>query len=297
MGRGVGTISDIINKNGGRERFDPDKAFNKSRNRKHLAHYQQYKVQNNKELRAYVIAGLEQGWNPDEIAGSMRVNKLPFYASKTAIYEWLRSVWGQRYCKYLATKRASVKKHREKARAKGKVVAPHIPNRINISKRPCGANNRTRYGHGETDTVTSKKGAPGGMKTLIERKSRYLQASLVATMKPQEHADALAVMEQEISLLTITYDNGLENIYHEQSATPSYFCDPYSSHQKGAIEHANGMLRRRFPKGTDFSTVTQAELDEEVNRINEKPRRSNGYRSARYLAEKAGIIKSKRCSS
>jgi len=291
LSRGAGTINDEINNNGGREQYDPDRAHTKSRTKKKNAQFQRFKIEHNKELKEYIIERLKMKWNPDEISGRMKLEKQPFYASKTAIYGWLRSVWGQKYCKYLVSKRACVKKHKEQHLNKGQVVAPHIPNRVAISERSVGANNRTRYGHTETDTVVGRKGTPGGIKTLIERKSRYLQAQLVSSMRPQEHADVLHGMQQHMTMQSVTFDNGLENIYHEQSSVPSYFCTPYSSWEKGAIEHANWMLRKTFPKGTDFSQITQTELDEAVDLINKKPRRSNGYRSAEELAQKAGIIR------
>lgn len=286
--RGAGTICDEINGNGGREHYDPDRAHTRSRTRKKNAQFQQFKIEHDDDLKEYIIERLKLKWNPDEISGRLKLEKQPFYSSKTAIYEWLRSPFGQKYCRYLVSKRYRVKKHQEKTE---KSVCPHIPNRVHISQRSVGCINRTRYGHTETDTVVGRKGTPGGMKTLIERKSRYLQATLVSSMKPQEHSDTLTVMQQELSMLSVTFDNGLENIYHEQSSVPTYFCDPYSSWQKGAIEQANGMLRKYFPKGTDFSRVTQEQLDIAVNIINKKPRRSNGFRSAEELAEKAGIIK------
>lgn len=293
LSRGAGTISDEINNNGSREHYDPNRAHTKSHTRKKNAQYQRFKIEHNDELKQYIIERLKMKWNPDEISGRMKLEKQPFYASKTAIYEWLRSPYGQKYCRYLPSKRYKVKKRTEK-QEKGN--CPHIPNRVHISKRPLGCINRTRYGHTETDTVVSRKGAPGGIKTLIDRRSRYLQAQLVCSMKPQEHADVLHDMQRHMNMLSVTFDNGLENIYHEQSSAPTFFCEPYSSWQKGAIEQANGMLRKYFPKGTDFSQVHQTQLDYVVNIINKKPRRSNGFRTAEELALKAGIIK-RECSS
>lgn len=65
-----------------------------------------------------------------------------------------------------------------------------------------------------------------------------------------------------------------------------YFCDPYSSWQKGSVENANRMLRRYIPKGSDLRTLTQDQIDQFVNTINNKPRRCLGYESAVELRQK-----------
>jgi IS30 family transposase len=94
--------------------------------------------------------------------------------------------------------------------------------------------------------------------------------------------------------LTLSLDNGIENKQHKgiTAATGAvvYFCDPYSSYQKGSVEHANKMLRRYLPKGCDLSQFTQAQVDDFVIRINRKPRRCLGYKSALQCAEEKGII-------
>jgi IS30 family transposase len=58
-----------------------------------------------------------------------------------------------------------------------------------------------------------------------------------------------------------------------------YFADPYSPWQRGTNEQTNGLMRRYFPKGTDFSKVTQQEVDVVVEKINKRPRKCLGYRS------------------
>lgn len=115
------------------------------------AKFQGMKIESDPDLRAYVIAGLEAHWNPDEIAGRMRDDHEPFYASKTAIYDWLRSVYGERYCRHLASGR------HHKREQKPKTARVMIPERVSIHERFRGAANRTRYGHWEGDTLISAK--------------------------------------------------------------------------------------------------------------------------------------------
>lgn len=167
-----------------------------------------------------------------------------------------------------------------------------IPNRVGIERRKAGVNNRSRYGHFESDTVVGQKGTSGGIKTSVERKSRLMLARKVKNMRPKEHARVEKEMLTPIKVLSITRDNGIENRDHESVGVPSFFCDPYSSWQKGGVENANKMLRRYFPKGTDFRKVTQQKIDRVVAIINNKPRKILGYRSALEVARSAGIIKS-----
>ena len=89
---------------------------------------------------------------------------------------------------------------------------------------------------------------------------------------------------------SITFDNGLENRYHERIGVATFFCDPYSSWQKGGVENANKLLRRYLPKGTNMSRVSPAYLQRIVERINNKPRKILGYKTAYAVAEKAGLF-------
>lgn len=110
-------------------------------------------------------------------------------------------------------------------------------------------------------------------------------------MRSKEHHMADEWLFSDKKTLSITRDNGIENRDHEALGVPSFFCDPYSSWQKGGIENANKMLRSFFPKGTDFSLVSQEEVDAAVRLINEKPRRVLGYRSSLAEAMRLSIIK------
>ena len=92
----------------------------------------------------------------------------------------------------------------------------------------------------------------------------------------------------------MTTDNGIENRRHalvtKKTGAPVFFTDPYSSWQKGSVENANKMLRRYFPKGTDFATVTQTDVDNALARINNKPRKILGYKSSLQVAKEKGLI-------
>lgn len=285
LGRSPNTISYEVRENSTLGVYDPRKADAKARVRKHYRKLEWSKIEANPALKRLVVRKLKRGWNPDEIAGYLKRTKAKRYVSKTAIYIWLRTSRGERYCELLYSKRKRVKKQRPKAK---KVL---IPNRVGIAERSAGADNRTRGGHWERDTVVGRKGTSGGLATAQERKTRLVVAQRVESMRPIEHLKADQTMFEGMKTLSVSRDNGIENRGHEDLGIPSFFCDPYSSWQKGGIENANKMLRRYFPKGTDFSDVSQDEVDRAVRLINEKPRRILGYRSSLAEAARLSIIK------
>jgi len=285
LGRSPNTVSYELRKNKTKEKYDPKRAGDKSRLRKRMRRLQWKKIEQNRNLKRYIIEKLELKWNPDEISGKMREKKKPWYVSKNSIYRWLYSNRGQGYCHLLYSKR-----YRRKLR-KLKKKRVLIPNRVDISRRFRGAETRSRYGHWEKDALVSRQGISASLAVAEERKSRLLTARKVKNMSPREHEAATVKMLERKKTISITRDNGIENIYHEQTPAPSFFCRPYASWQKGSIENANKLLRKFFPKGTDFRFVKQKEVDYAVKLINEKPRKILGYRSALEVAERAGIIK------
>jgi IS30 family transposase len=244
------------------------------------------KIEENRDLKNYIIKGLEQKWNPDEISGRMNLEKKSFQVSKNSIYRWLYSVRGQKYCHLLYSKRH----YRKKRRGSKKRVL--IPNRVDISMRFRGSENRTRYGHWEKDAVNSRQGVSASLAVAAERKSRLLTARKVRNMSPVDHEIATRKMLGQKKALSITRDNGIENTHHRENPVPSFFCEAYSSWQKGSVENANKLIRIFFPKGTDFRFITQEQVDQAVEMINNKPRKILKYKTALEVASAAGIIKS-----
>ena len=285
LGRSPNTVSYELGKNKTKEQYDPKRAEAKSRLRKRMRRFQWMKIEKDKDLKQYIIEKLTLKWNPDEISGTMKKEKKQWHASKNSIYRWLYSYRGQRYCPLLYSRRY----HRKKQRKSKKKVL--IPNRLDISRRFLGSLNRTRYGHWEKDALGSRQGVSASLAVAEERKSRLITARKVKNMSPAEHEAATKKMLRYKKAISITRDNGIENIYHEQTPIPSFFCEPHSSWQKGSIENANKLIRRFFPKGTDFRFVKQSEVDYAIKLINEKPRKILGYHSAFEVAEKAGIIR------
>lgn len=282
--RSPNSISREIADNSTNGRYDPIKADAKAKKKRRETRLKWRKIEDIPALRRFIVAKLRQHWNPDEIAGYMKVNRLPFYASKTAIYDWLYSAWGQRYCVHLYSQRHQPRKQKHK---KKKIP---IPNRIPLQMRPKAANERAQSGHWEGDAIVSCRSGKGGLAVAQERKSRLLAAKVVRTFKPKPYAKKMKYMLKGKIALSMTFDNGIENRNHQDIGINTYFCDPYSSWQKGSIENGNKMLRRYWPKGTDFSNVRQRQMDKKLLIINGKPRRSLGYKSALAVARAEGIL-------
>jgi IS30 family transposase len=275
--------------------YDASAAQHKAYVRRKYARYQGKKIHENDRLEAFVVTNVKRHWNPDEMAGYMKRHQasLGFYASKTTIYEWFASIHGEIYRQHLYADRTN-RPYRRRRQAS----AAHIPNRVGLAERPPEASNRQKPGHYEFDSmVGTKSGSNEALAVLQERSTRLLDACKVANLAPESYAAAIRGMAvRQAMVTTFTTDNGLENRAWQDLAAATgaavYFTDPYSSWQKGGVENANKMLRRYFPKGTDFAAISQTEIDQAVRCINRKPRRCLGYQSALELARKKGVLPS-----
>ena len=174
-----------------------------------------------------------------------------------------------------------------------------IPDRTGIEQRPESATLRLETGHYEFDSVVSSKrsGSNYALAVITERNTRLVRAKLVPNLRPRNYAQTIANLSDDLRILSFTTDNGIENKHHSEitkkTGATVFFTDPYSSWQKGSVENANKMLRRYFPKGTDFSTVSQTDVDEALTRINNKPRKILGYKSSLQVAKEKGLFVSR----
>lgn len=240
----------------------------------------------NKWIYQYVIEGLRRGWSPEQIEGRLKRDYLGEYHKNIgheAIYQYIYSeeVKEEKLWEYLPRKQKKRKKQTGRY-----VHKSRIPNRVSISKRPEVVNNREEFGHWEGDTVEGQRGVGDGIRTEVERKSRYLIARKVGKIAAEETIQAQLAIFSSIPLQarkSETMDNGKEHHKHEQLqnqlSMKTYFCHPYASCERGTNENTNGLLRRYFPKKTDLSTVTQEELDDVVFEINTKPRKVLNYQT------------------
>lgn len=244
------------------------------------------KINENHELRKYIIVGLKNCWNPDEISGRMKESGMPFYASKTAIYEWLYSRWGQRYCHLLPSKQ-----YQKKRRKKNKTERQMIPNRVGIAERPESV--KYELGHLEHDTFVSgkKTGSKVAVSVVIEPKLKFVSVRKIPNLKPLVNERAVQDMLCEfLNVESITRDNGQENRKHELTAVSSYFCDAYSAWQKPHVERIIRVLRRFFKKGCDLDNYSESEIEFAAFMLNNKPRKDLGYKTPLELMVQYGML-------
>lgn len=236
-------------------------------------------------MQHYVIEKLKLGWNPDEIAGRLKYEKSALCISKTSIYAWLESdIRGERYKKYLYMYRRKRKRPRKRG------LHGRIQHMVSIHDRPKHVLRRKQAGHWETDLVVSGMRGSGALSASVERVSRYIAGAKVENHSSHTKQKTLLSLTQEFLVRSITFDRGHENARHYELSIPTYFCDSYSSYQKGSIENSNKLLRRYFPKGTNFAKVPEKKIQKVITMLNNKPRKVLGYMTATEVAMKLGVI-------
>jgi len=236
----------------------------------------------NKEIFAWVIKRLIRGWSPEQIAGRMEVvfkYNLKMRITPETIYSFIYSdaYKHRRFWEYLPWKR---RKRRHKYGRK--VYLASIPDRISIHDRPEIVSQNIEFGHFEGDSVEGK-GHKDGVHTEVERLSRKYFVRKVNSISSDEALKAqLEIFEglPNFARRSTTLDNGKENHNHfklKDLGMDTYFADPYSSWQRGSNEYHNSLFRRYFPKGTDFKSVDQKEINDCVREINNRPRKCLGF--------------------
>ncbi len=243
----------------------------------------------NEETVAYVRDKLGEGWSPELIAGKIGQDSRGAGISHEAIYQFIydpntegrEELIGQLVRGHRKRKKKGIGRKERKIR---------IPNRIPIEERPVSADNRSRYGHWEGDSLVSRKSL-AALNSLVERKSRYLFLTRLGRKSSAQTRDAVISRLQNLpekARRTLTVDNGTENARHEEITgaigTRCYFARPYASWQRGSNEQVNGMVRRYFPKGTDFGKITDKQVAWVESKINNRPRKCLGYKTPSEVA-------------
>lgn len=227
---------------------------------------------------AYVLERLKAGWSPEQIAGRLKRNN----GNQTVIchetiysFVYAKENLSLKLFEYLALKRIKRRKkfgrncHRER-----------IPQRVSIHERPEEIDQRIEFGHWEGDSIIGRRLSGGAIRTEVERVSRNTEGVLLTSATAQE---TLVAQEKIFASLpsearrSTTVDNGSEHTLHkrleENLGIKTYFADPYSAWQRGTNEYHNGLIRRYLPKGSDFSELTQEDLDDILWEINNRPRK------------------------
>ena len=163
-----------------------------------------------------------------------------------------------------------------------------IKNRVSIEKRPAVVDLRSRIGDWEADTVIGKQGH-SVLVTLVERKTRFTVAikAVNKTARAVTEAICQCLNPYHESVLTLTYDNGREFSYHEEIAreltAEGFFAHPYHSWERGLNENTNGLIRQYVPKGKDIDSLSDEDLAENIEKINNRHRKCLGFKTPNQL--------------
>ena len=163
---------------------------------------------------------------------------------------------------------------------------------VSIHKRPKEIHERIEFGHWESDSIVSKE-SKAALNVLRELKSHKVFITYLPNMTAEMTDAAILQRIQELGVehfKSITFDRGSEGSNHYNLRTDfnidTFHCDPYSSWQKGAIENSNGLIRRFFPKGTDFSKITPQQIYAVQQKLDNQPRKQLGYKTPCEISEK-----------
>ena len=246
----------------------------------------------NPRIRSYVRLKLKLGWSPEQIAGRLPQAKPGLRVSHEAIYQYVYHPMirqEENLVPYLA--RAHWKRQRRGHRHTHR--DPHIPERISVRQRPGYINRRRQLGHWENDLIISRR-SPAALNILVERKTRLTKLVKVAHHRPQDTRRAITRTLSHYpksARRSITYDNGHENLHHREInsvlGTASYFCEPYHSWEKGTVENTVGLVRRVFPKKTDFARINTKTIKRLEGRLNNRPRKSLHYKTPKEVFSQA----------
>jgi IS30 family transposase len=290
--RAPSTVSREIKINGGHKRYRAVVAHRASRKR--AKRPKPMKLAKCRRLCEAVEAQLELWWSPSQISRwlaraypddeEMRVSHETIYQS---LYVQGRGALRRELWRALRTGRAVRRPQGRAQSQKGK-----IRDMVMISERPAEIEDRAVPGHWEGDLIMGKGQSAIG--TLVERHSRYV---MLFPLPEGNTAGAVrtALTNTVVKLpehlwRSLTWDQGKEMAQHAQftidTGVQVYFCDPKSPWQRGSNENTNGLLRQYFPKGTDLSIVTQAQLDHAAYSLNTRPRQTlNDMTPSDKLAE------------
>lgn len=245
------------------------------------------KLETNQALHDYVQAQLKEGWSPELIAGKLKYEPpkalAGVYVSHEQIYEYIYEGEGR----YEGWYHYLVRKHPKRRIRKGrkKQVKTMIKERVSIKDRPDEINFRERFGDWESDLALFKK-QKTGLSVQYERKGMLIQIQRVLDKSAEENEAALDQTIENFPaelVKSITFDNGLENTCHTKIRdgynVQTFFCDTYAAWQKGGVENAIGLIRRYFPRETNLDNITDEQINQIQEKLNNRPRKGLKYKT------------------
>lgn len=242
----------------------------------------------NPRLARLVAQKLQLDWSPQQIAGwlerefgndeSMRVSHETIYRS---LFVQTRGVLKKQLVRHLRSGR--LLRHGRSYTTKGGRQG-QIVDAVSIRERPAQVEDRAVPGHWEGDLIQGSHNTH--IATLVERQSRFVMLLKVPTKETKAVVSALTRRVRTLPKQlrrSLTWDRGHEMASHKDFSLATnvkvYFCDPHSPWQRGSNENTNGLLRQYFPKGTDLSVYSQAQLDNVALKLNQRPRETLGFQT------------------
>jgi IS30 family transposase len=287
LGRSAGMVCDEIHRHGGRAAYLAQAAHAQAAASRRLCG-RKPRLASHDALLGEIAALLRRGWSPEQISGRRKriengvVQDAKLLVSHEAIYSALYALpRGELRRELLACLRQGKPMRGRKPR--GSELRGKLCNMTNIGERPEEVTGRLVPGHWEGDVILGARES-SAVGTLVERTTRLVTLVHLPTRKADLTASAFsgALMKFPQALRkTLTYDQGKEMARHESLAQETgmriYFADPHSPWQRGSNENTNGLLRQYLPKGMSLANITQEELDEIAERLNNRPRKTLNY--------------------
>lgn len=284
------TVGREIARHGGRDDYDPYLA--QMRADRDARRPKARKIDESSRVRGYVLEKLSQRWSPMQISTTMKEDfpdDEEMRVSHEAIYQALY-VQGKGALRQELKLEKALRSGRRNRLPQSRLAAKRGKDKswvegCEISLRPAEVADRAVPGHWEGDLVIG-----GDMRscliTLVERQTRFVLVSRLELHPTELVTSRLAKMVEEIPkalMRTITWDQGMEMASHrsftKETGVKVYFCDPHSPWQRGTNENTNGLIRDYFPKGTDFTKVTDEEVQEMQDQLNGRPRQTLGWQN------------------
>jgi transposase, IS30 family len=276
----------IINNNNPKAKRDPDK-YHYLPDRAQEKYMERRKESKQKpclktiKIFKYVIEELKQGIAPNIIAGRAKLLNIG-EISHECIYQFIYSSQGKHLKLWKYLPRAHKRRRKKHDRKQKRTL---IPNRIGIEERPKEIEDRSEFGHWEDDSVLGV-GKGAALNTKRERKSRYMIITKMLRKTAKNTRIATCKKFKYLHLKakkSCTADNGSEFTQHEiitqKTGMKYYFATPYHSWERGTNENGNGLIRRFFPKKTDFNMVSHQKIKKVQDWINHRPLKCLNYKT------------------
>jgi len=269
------TISRELQRNRGANGYYFNQAQQLARQRRRHSHGPRISVQTWQQVELL----LRRQWSPEQISGRLKLERQQSVSpERIYLYVYADKRRGGSLYRHLRSQK------KQRKRYGGYIRRGQIPNRVSIDDRSTMVDSKRRYGDWEADTIIGAR-HQGALFSCTERKSKL---TLLCKLKNKAAAE---LKRESIKLLlpyaarihTITVDNGKEFCDHRDIATVLqaniYFAHPYASWERGLNENTNGLVRQYFPKKYDFAQITNTEAQQVAELLNNRPRKTLGYRT------------------